>query len=96
MKLVEIKKNENGGHDNVTSDYITEIPEGWALIPEDVETPNFPFGEVVAREVDGVMTVVKWTPGVIPEVEDPEETITEVERLRADVDFIAIMTGVTL
>lgn len=29
-------------------------------------------------------------------VEIPEEPITEVERLRADVDFIAVMTGVTL
>lgn len=74
MKLIEIKKLENGGHDNMTINCKVDIPEGWAVIPDDLDTPNFPFGDAVAREIDGVMTVVKWTPGTIPE---PEETETE-------------------
>lgn len=76
MTILEIKKLENGGHDNMTSDYITEIPEGWAKIPDNVELKNFPFGDVTAEEIDGVMTVTAWIPGEIPEHEDvtPEPT----------------------
>lgn len=96
MKLVEIKKNENGGHDNVTTDYVVDIPEGWAVIPDDMDTPNFPFGDVAVRDFDGVMTVVKWTPGTIPEPTPYEEPITEAEQLRADIDYLAVMMGVTL
>ena len=32
----------------------------------------------------------------VPKAEEPEPTPTEMERLRADVEFIAIMTGVEL
>lgn len=96
MKLIEIKKLESGGHDNVTIDYITEIPEGWAVIPDDMDTPNFPFGDVAVRDFDGVMTVVKWTPGELPEPTPHEKPITEAEQLRADIDYLAVMMGVTL
>lgn len=97
ITIVEIKELENGGHGNQTGEYFNEIPEGWAVIPKDVETPNFPFGEVTVKEVDGVMTVTKWTPKPIPEPEpitEPEPS--EAERLRADIDYIAAMTGVEL
>lgn len=96
MKIIEIKTLKNGGHRNQTGD-LTTIPEGWAVIPVEIETPNFPFGEVEVKEVDGVMTVTKWVAGTIPEPEPtPEPKPSEVERLRADIDFIAIMTGVEL
>ena len=32
---------------------------------------NFPFGEVEAVEIDGVMTVTKWTPGTLPAPIEP-------------------------
>ena len=94
-RIIEIKALENGGHRNQTGD-LTIIPEGFAVIPEDMETPNFPFGEVTAKEIDGVMTVSSWTPGVIPEPEPIPEPINEMEQIRADIDYIAIMTGVDL
>ena len=32
-----------------------------------MKTDNFPFGEVIAKEINGVMTVTEWTPGIMPE-----------------------------
>ena len=95
MKIIEIQSLSNGGHRNQTGNFTT-IPDGWAIVPEELETPNFPFGEVTAKKVDGVMTVTKWVATDIPETEEPIPTPNELEQLRADVDFIAVMTGVTL
>lgn len=75
MKIVEIAPLENGAHRNQNGG-LSVVPEGWAVIPADMKTPNFPFGEVEVAEVDGVMTVTKWTPGEMPEPEpvpEPEQ-----------------------
>lgn len=80
MRIIEIKALENGSHRNQTGNFKT-IPEGWAVIPDDMETPNFPFGEVEARKKNGVKTVTKWVAGTIPEVEDPEVPVSKTERL---------------
>lgn len=92
MKIIEIVALNNGAHRNQNSIYAS-VPEGWAVIPEAMETPNFPFGNITTEEIDGVMTVTKWEA-----IEAPADIITpsEIERLRADVDYIAIMTGVEL
>lgn len=95
MKIVEIKAFDNGAHRN-QSGYFETIPEGWALIPDNLETPNFPFGKFTTNEVNGVVTVANWIPVAIPDVKELEKPVTELEQLRADIDFIAIMTGVTL
>ena len=95
MRIIEIKALENGGHINQEGDFNT-VPDGWAVIPENIETPNFPFGEVEVKEIDGVMTVTKWTAGEFPEPEKIEESVSDIEQLRADVDYIAVMTGVEL
>ena len=59
MKIIEIIALDNGAHRNQTSDIeFVSIPDGWAVIPDDMECENFPFGEVTAEEIDGVMTVV--------------------------------------
>lgn len=95
MKIIEIKALKNGAHRNQTWNDKT-IPEGFALVPDDMEMPNFPFGEVNTEKIDGVVTVTKWIAGVIPESEDVESPPTEIEKLRADIEFIALMTGVEL
>lgn len=80
MKIIEIIALENGGHRNQTINGTIPLPEGWAVIPDDMETKNFPFGEITVEEVDGVMTVTGWTPGEIPvepEVE-PEPSTDDV------------------
>lgn len=95
MTIIEIIALSNGAHRNQT--YHKIIPDGWAVDRNNLCVENFPFGEVVAEEIDGVMTVTKWTPGKIPEPEpEPEPEPTELEQLRADVDYIAMETGVEL
>lgn len=81
LRIVEIKALPNGAHNNQT--YPGIVPEGWAIIPADMDTPNYPFGEVETAKIDGVMTVTKWTPGEMPEVApeetpDPEPTTEEI------------------
>ncbi len=82
MRIVEIKALDNGAHNNQTIDGVfSVIPDGYAVIPDDMECENFPFGEVKAEEIDGIMTVTEWIPGVIPEPEpmpEPEPTMTEI------------------
>ena len=66
MKIINLTALENGAHANQTSSHYFDPPEGWAIIPDDMELPNFPFGEVEAEEIGGVMTVTKWTAGTLP------------------------------
>jgi len=125
MRIIEIKALDNGGHRNQNCNFSIPIPEGWAVIPEDMETPNFPFGEIETKdediiEVETVTTieivddvpvakdeevskivgtrkvVTKWTAGVVPEDAEPEQPASDIEQLRADIEFVAIMTGVEL
>lgn len=80
MRIIAIKQLENGGHANQTGN-LKNIPEGYAVIPDDMETPNFPFGNLNYRTINGIKTVIKWEPLPIPEPEIfPEaEAITEAE-----------------
>ena len=75
QRIVEIAPLSNGAHRNQT--YPGFVPEGWAVIPEDMETENFPFGEVEVKEIDGVMTVTNWTPGEVPAPEVVTPTPSE-------------------
>ena len=96
MRIIEIEALENGAHRNAAGEF-ESIPNGFAVIPDTMETPNFPFGTVRVKEINGVMTVTRWIAGVIPEPEpEPEKPVSTIEQLRADVDYIAIMTGVEL
>ena len=73
MRLVKIERFENGGHCNQTVNHLSKIPDGWALIPEDMVTDNFPFGDITVEEIDGVPTVTSWVPGEIPKIPEVEE-----------------------
>jgi hypothetical protein len=91
MKIIEIMPLSNGAHRNQTTTSNT-IPTGWAEIPADVAIPEtYPFVDLVAEG----NKVVSMTAGAVPEPE-PEPEPTETEQLRADVDFLAAMAGVTL
>lgn len=77
MKMLEISALSNGAHRNQTFHGV--LPEGWAVDRLNLCVENFPFGEVTAEEVDGVMTVLAWTPGEIPEPEPEPEPDREAE-----------------
>lgn len=81
MKMLEIEKRENGAHRNQTFNGV--LPDGWAVIPDDMELSNFPFGDAKAEllpfgepdpetgEIPQVMTMTEWAPGEILEPEAP-------------------------
>ena len=94
MIMLEIIALDNNSHRNQT--YHGSLPDGWAVDRYNLCVESFPFGEVKAEEIDGVMTVTEWVAGELPEVEEAETEPTETEQLRADVDFIAAMTGIEL
>lgn len=95
MRYIEIAALDNGAHRNQTvNGSWRKIPEGWAVIPADMETDNFPFGEITTEEIDGVPTVTSWTPGEPPEPEEepePEPTmaeqITDLQAMAVDADY---------
>lgn len=106
MLIIEITAQSNGAHRNQTGTFST-IPDGWAVVPDDLEIPDtFPFVNIEVE--DGVVT--SMTAGVVPEPEpepEPEPTIdervTSLETTKADqasVDELnealnMILTGVT-
>lgn len=91
MTIIEIQPQSNGAHRNQTIQGGMACPEGWAIIPADVPIPaTYPF---VTLTVEG-QTVTGMEPGVVPEPEIPAPT--EAEQLRADIDYLAAMAGVSL
>lgn len=80
MQIIEIAALSNGAHRNQTGDFRT-IPEGWAVVPEEMEIPEtFPFVNIETE--DGVVT--SMTAGVVPEPEpEPEPEPTLEDRMSA-------------
>ena len=85
MRIIEIQPLDNGAHNNQTINGTIHVPDGWAILPDGMETPNFPFGSItVDNQTPPVVT--SWTPLPIPEPE-PEpvdsvkaEKITEIKK----------------
>lgn len=97
MRLIKIEKLPNGAHQNQTPSHLHTIPDGWAVIPDGMETMNFPFGEVTVKTVNGVPTVTSWTPGEIPEPEpEAEAEPTQLDIIEAQVTYTAMMTDTLL
>lgn len=98
MKIIEIKALDNGAHNNQTIYNVDPskfpIPEGWAVIPEDMVIPDtFPFVDITAK--DGVVT--SMIAGTMPEPEpkmEPEPS--QLDILEAQVTYTAMMTDTLL
>lgn len=82
MRIIEIVSFENGSHKNQQISGFVEVPDGWAVIPCDMETPNFPFGSITVDKTKTPPVVTSWTPLPIPEPEpEPEPSHTPEERI---------------
>ncbi len=71
--------------------------EGYAIVPDDmvqVIMATQGFCDIVLN--DDNTEVVSFTAREIPVIEEPETPVSETEQLRADIDYIAVMTGVEL
>ena len=97
--VISKEGNENGWHDLQTNSSWSNNPygEAWAIVPDEmvqaiIETRGFCNIEL---NKDGT-EVVSFTPREIPEIPEPEVEPSENEKLRADLDYIAVMTGIEL
>lgn len=90
MRIIEITALSNGAHNNQTIYGVYPdtfpVPDGWAVIPDGMETPNFPFGNITVDETQIPPVVTSWTPLPIPEPEPAPvdsikaEKITEIKK----------------
>jgi hypothetical protein len=80
--MIEIKALKNGAHRNQT--YQGVLLKGWAVILDTLETENFPFGDVVVEEIEGVMTVTSWTPIEIPEPTPEPSAQDDIDAMLVD------------
>lgn len=90
MKCIEVNALENGAHRSQNGNV---CPEGFAIIPDDMEIPEtFPFVKVTTVEKDGKLYVKKLKAGTVPEPEPEPHEITIEERLEAaEAAIIALM-----
>lgn len=96
MLYIELAPLPNGAHNNQRTDDPFPVPEGWAAVPPELEEEAWgylPFIDLTVE--DGQIVAVAQGP-VPPPEPVPEPEPTEAERLRADVDFLAALQGVTL
>ena len=85
MKIIELSALSNGAHLNMESSAWLAPPEGWAMIPEEMALPDtYPFVEVEAEEIDGVMTVTALTPGTVPEPDLEPIKVARIARSKTD------------
>ncbi len=97
LTIIEIEAREDGGHGLQSQSHRTECwLEGWVAVPPQLEKAAWDCRGYCQLDIqDGVL--VDLTPGQAPEQAPAAEMEpTELERLRADVDYLAIMTGVEL
>ena len=96
MKMLEIIALPNGAHRNQT--FHGTLPDGWAVIPDDMDLPNFPFGKAVAKpDSEGVMTVTTWEPLPIPEpAPEPIPAPSQLDRIEDQMTYTAMMTNTLL
>ena len=84
MTIIEITALSNGAHRNQTVSGAVTVPDGWAILTDGMDTPNFPFGEVTVDDTQTPPVVTGWTPLPIPEPEpEPDPQPTTEERVAA-------------
>jgi len=74
MTIVEIEALPNGAHRNQTCTDVFEVPDGWAVVPEEllaVWEDAAPFAVITAA--DGVVTGITPTEPPEPEPEPADE-----------------------
>lgn len=86
-------------HDIQTNSGWSENPYGeeYAVVPDEMVQGIMAtqgYCDIVLN--DDNTEVVSFTARETPVLSEPEQSVSEVEQLRADVDYIAVMTGVEL
>ena len=93
MKIIEIIPIENGGHRNQVVNGTVIVPDGWAVIPDDMAIPaTFPF---VHLTVDN-QVVVAMSDGIMPVEPEQEVEPSQLDIIEAQVIYTAMMTDTLL
>ncbi len=94
LTIIELNARPDGGHGLQSQSGRTECwLEGWVAVPKELEQAVWECGGYCELTVEeGVLTAV--TPTEQPAQPEPEPT--EEEQLRADVDYLAALQGVSL
>ena len=93
------KYGEYAVHDIQTNSVWESNPYGddYAVVPEEmIESIQETKGFCDIKLNKSGTKVIAFTAREIPKIEEPEKPVSEAEQLRADIDYLAIMTGVTL
>jgi len=95
LTIIEIEARADGGHGLQSQSHRTGcwLP-GWVAVPEELTQAAWDCGGYCQLTLNKRGELTGLTPIDRPAPVDPEPT--EAERLRADVDYLAAMTGVTL
>lgn len=97
MTIIELQARPDGGHGLQSQSHRTECwLEGWVAVPPQLEQTAWDCGGYCDLELDQEGALVGLTPIEQPAQPQVEPEPTETERLRADVDYLAAMTGVSL
>ena len=80
MRIIKIEPYPNGAHANQSSSRTSSVPDGYALIPDDMPIPDtFPFVDIEVDDGTPPM-VVSMTAGTVPPIapeHTPEPSITD-------------------
>ena len=97
MTIIQIEALDTGQHPIQSQSGSTSCwLEGWVEVPEHLESAVWDsLGWCDLDIQDGVLVGITQTERPEPEPE-PEAPPTELEQLRADIDFLAAMQGVSL
>lgn len=96
MRIIELQALSNGAHRNQRSSTPLPIPDGWAIIPEDMVLPeSFPFVDIEEEldEEKRTHMVTKLTGREVPQESNKREhaeRITELKQLLAETDYAVI------
>lgn len=90
MHIIEIAPLDNGAHRN-QSGGISIIPEGWAMVPSNIEIPEtFPFINI---KTEGNI-VVEMTAAPVPPIPEPEPAQPTLEEqviaLKAAIEMLCM------
>lgn len=95
LTIVQMEANGEGCHGIQSQSHRTECwLEGWKAVPPELEGKLWESGGYCELVYDGAGELADIIPTEKPTQPEPEPT--ETEQLRADVDYLAVMTGVEL
>ena len=90
MKIIEIIPLDNGAHRNQSSSDLKTAPDGWVIIPDDMEIPQtFPFVNIIIDK-DRKVTAIEANQEAYDAAKASEEEIKSTPSIQDDIDTMLI------